>query len=77
MMTEAERARLLYRPTFSGDQQERIRTYLVRLFSHPLWNLPEGEVDSLLVSAQKQEDLFNRNGLTTLYVLTGSSENRC
>lgn len=72
MMTEDERVRLLYRPHMKDDERERIKIYLHRLFSHPLWDSPEGEIDSLLVSAQKQDDLFKRNGLTPHYVLTGS-----
>jgi hypothetical protein len=38
-----------------------------------MWDMPEGEIDSILVSAKKQEELFRRNGLTSIYVLTGSN----
>jgi hypothetical protein len=45
---------------------------LRRLFSHPMWDDPEPQIDSLLVSAQKQDDLFNQKGLTEKYVLYGA-----
>jgi len=70
--TEDERTKLLYRPTLTNQDRERIKTYLARLFNHPMWDMPEGEIDSILVSSKKQEDLFRRNGLTSLHVLTGS-----
>lgn len=72
MLTEDERQRLLYRPKMNDNDRNRIQVYLHRLFSHPLWDSPEGEIDSLLVSAQKQDELFKRNGLTPHFVLTGS-----
>ncbi|MCL4272504.1 MAG: hypothetical protein KJZ77_01425 [Anaerolineales bacterium] len=73
MMTEDERTRLLYREEMTDDHRHRIQTYLSRLFNHPMWDMPEGEIDSILVSAKKQDDLFRRNGLTSHYVLTGNS----
>lgn len=69
--TEDERTKLLYRPELTSGDRERIKTYLARLFNHPIWDMPEGEIDSILVSAKRQEDLFRRNGLTSLHVLTG------
>lgn len=68
-MTNDERDKLLYRELMDDKQKQIIKQCLHRLFSHPLWNEPEGEIDSLLVSAQKQEDLFNRKGLTEKYVI--------
>jgi hypothetical protein len=44
---------------------------LTRLFSHPIWDDPNPEIDSLLVSARKQDDLFARHGLTEKYVING------
>jgi hypothetical protein len=73
MKTEDERVRLLYRLEMTNDDRERIHTYLSRLFNHPMWDMPEGEIDSILVSAKKQEELFRRNGLTSIYILTGSN----
>ena len=70
-LTNDDRSKLLYRDTMDANQKDRIRTCLSRLFNHPLWDEPEGEIDSLLVSARKQDDLFNRKGLTEIYVLTG------
>jgi len=70
-LTNDDRSKLLYRDTKDANQKDRIRTCLSRLFNHPLWDEPEGEIDSLLVSARKQDDLFNRKGLTEIYVLTG------
>lgn len=71
MQTQDEREKLLYRKQFTQEQIERISTCLARLFNHNLWNEPEGEIDNLLVSAQKQDELFSRKGLTTMFVLTG------
>lgn len=70
-ITSEDRNKLLYREIMNQDQKDRIRVCLTRLFNHTLWDEPEGEIDSLLVSSRKQEDLFNRKGLTEHYVLTG------
>jgi hypothetical protein len=70
-MTNDERERILYRPAISQKQRDIIGSCLRRLFSHPLWDEPEGEVDSLLVSAKRQDDLFVRKGLTEKYVIYG------
>lgn len=71
-ITSDNRDKLLYRNQMSEDQKDRIKVCLNRLFNHTLWDEPEGEIDSLLVSARKQDDLFFRKGLTELYVLTGT-----
>lgn len=70
-ITNDDRTKLLYRETMDANQKDRIKVCLTRLFNHPLWDEPEGEIDSLLVSARKQDELFNRKGLTEIYVLTG------
>lgn len=71
MISTKEKERMLYRPKIDDKQKELISVCLQRLFSHPFWDEPEGEIDSLLVSARKQEDLFERKGLTERYVLLG------
>jgi len=71
LMTTAERNKMLYRPAISEKETEIIRVCLRRLFSHPMWDAPEPQIDSLLVSAQKQDDLFNQKGLTEKYVVSG------
>jgi ABC-type cobalt transport system substrate-binding protein len=38
------------------NQKERISKSLQRLFNHPLWDEPDGEIDSVLLSARKQDD---------------------
>ncbi len=73
MITTKEKERMLYRHKIEDRQKEVISACLIRLFSHPLWDEPEGEIDSLLVSARKQDDLFERKGLTEKYVLLGAS----
>ncbi|SMC94476.1 hypothetical protein [Pedobacter nyackensis] len=73
-ITSDDREKLLYRAIMDDNQKDRIRVSLQRLFSHPLWDEPDGEIDSLLVSARKQDELFNRKGLTEMYVLTGTSK---
>jgi len=75
IQTEPERERLLYRPRITEDQTQRMRAQLQRIFRHPMWDSPEGEIDTLLSSAKKQEDLFTRNRLTRTYVLTGLAQN--
>lgn len=73
-ITNDDRSKLLYREAMDTNQKDRIKVCLTRLFNHPLWDEPEGEIDSLLVSARKQDDLFNRKGLTEIYVLTGQNK---
>lgn len=70
-MTSGEREKLLYRESITDRQKEIIQKCLNRLFLHPLWDEPEGEVDSLLVSARKQDELFAKKGLTERYVIYG------
>ena len=72
-ITNDDRNKLLYREIMDTNQKDRIKACLKRLFNHPIWDEPEGEIDSLLVSARKQDDLFNRKGLTEIYVLTGKN----
>ncbi|MBI3168942.1 MAG: chromosome partitioning protein ParB, partial [Chloroflexi bacterium] len=36
--TEDERTKLLYRPELTAEEKARIKTYLGRLFSHPMWD---------------------------------------
>jgi hypothetical protein len=71
-MTNDEREKILYRTEISEKEKQIIRTCLQRLFNHNFWDEPEGEIDSLLVSAKKQEDLFIRKGLSEKYVIYNS-----
>jgi hypothetical protein len=71
-MTSDEREKILYRSVINDHQKNIIVRCLNRIFSHPMWDEPEGELDSLLVSARKQDDLFNRKGLTEKYVIYGT-----
>lgn len=70
-LTNDEHEKMLHREVISTRQQEVIRVCLNRLFSHSMWDEAEPEIDSLLVSAKKQDDLFSRKGLTESYVLHG------
>lgn len=72
-MTNEEREKILYRPALDDKEKLIIRKCLNRLFTHNMWDEPEGEIDSLLVSAKKQDDLFNRKGLTEKYVIYGTT----
>jgi len=63
IMTTAERDSMLYRPAITDKEKEIIQGCLRRLFTHPMWDAPDAEIDSLLVSAQKQDQLFNSHGL--------------
>ena len=72
-VTTEEREKLLYREPLTERQKQVIEICLQRLFSHPLWDEPEGEVDALLGSARKQDDLFDRKGLTERYVVQGEA----
>lgn len=73
-MTHDERKKLLYRDVMGSDQKDRIKVCLERLFNHPLWDEPKGEIDTLLISSTKQQELFDRKGLTEIYVLTGQNK---
>ena len=72
-MTSDEREKILYREPISEHQKAIIQKCLNRMFSHPLWDEPEGELDSLLVSARKQDELFERKGLSQKYVIYGEN----
>jgi hypothetical protein len=72
MVTQDERTHMLYRPIMNNDQRSRIETGLKRLFEHTMWDMPEGEIDSLLVSAQKQDAFFKTHNLTAQYVVIGT-----
>ena len=72
-MTNEERERLLYRESMTDHQRNIISKCLNRLFTHPIWDEPEGELDSLLVSARKQDDFFAKKGLTEKYVIYGAA----
>ncbi|CEJ84431.1 conserved hypothetical protein [Hyphomicrobium sp. GJ21] len=71
IMTNDEREKMLYRPPASEQQIKVITRCLERLFSHPMWDDPEPQIDSLLVSARRQDELFRRKGLTENFVLYG------
>ena len=70
-ITNDAQEKMLYREPISEQHKEIIRTCLRRLFNHPMWDTPGNEIDSLLVSARKQDDLFVRNGLTETFVIYG------
>lgn len=72
-ITSEDRERILFREPITDHQKGLVTICLNRLFTHPLWDEPEGEVDSLLVSARKQDDLFERKGLTEKYVIYGET----
>lgn len=71
LMTDEEGEKKLYRPEITPDQLEKIQLCINRLFSHPIWDDNDPDIDSLLSSAKKQSDLFSRKGLTSSYVLYG------
>ena len=73
IMTNDEREKMLYRSPIPENQKDIIRGCLSRLFSHPMWDDPAPEIDSLLVSASKQDDLFTRKGLTERFVIYGEA----
>lgn len=70
-ITNDAQDKMLYREPLSDEHKVIIRTCLHRLFCHPMWDSPEGEIDSLLGSARKQDELFKRNGLTENFVIYG------
>jgi hypothetical protein len=71
LRTSDEREKLLYRQTLTQDQIDRIDICLERIFNHSLWIDPNPEIDKLLLSASKQDDLFQKHSLNINYVLTG------
>ena len=71
MISNKEKEKMLYREKIDDKQRDLIAVCLKRLFSHPLWDEPEGEIDSLLVSARRQDDLFEKKGLSERFVLLG------
>ncbi len=75
MVTEQERTQLLYRTETTSDQKGRIEACLKRLFGHSMWDMPEGQIDTLLSSSKKQDDFFKQYNLTPHYVVVGQSMN--
>ncbi|RZA02870.1 MAG: chromosome partitioning protein ParB [Sphingobacteriaceae bacterium] len=73
-VTAEDREKLLYRRILDDNQKSRIETCLKRLFNHPMWDEPEGEIDTLLVSSQRQQELFDRKGLSERFVLLGTNQ---
>lgn len=73
-MTNEEREKVLYHSVIDDHQKNIIIKCLVKLFGHPMWDEPEGELDTMLISSQKQEDLFNKRGLTEKYVYMGHTK---
>lgn len=73
LMTSDDREHLLHRPEIAEERLAVVRNCLKRLFSHPMWDDTDKEIDSLLVSARKQDDLFTRKGLTEKYVIYGAN----
>jgi hypothetical protein len=73
IMTSEEHEKMLYRASITELQKSIIQKCFNRLFTHPMWDEPEGEIDSLLVSAKRQDELFNRKGLTEKFVIHGQS----
>ncbi|MGI4886185.1 MAG: hypothetical protein ACRYFR_14615 [Janthinobacterium lividum] len=72
LITSDDRTKKLYRVDITDAQKQVLNSYLERLFSHPFWDDNDLEIDPLLVSAQRQEELFARKGLTEHYVLMGN-----
>jgi hypothetical protein len=72
-MTTAEHETMLFRSMMTEKEKKIIQGCLNRLFSHPMWDDPAPEIDSLLVSARRQDELFNRQGLTERFVLNGTN----
>jgi len=71
--TTEEREKILYRPALTDKEKVVIRECLNRLFNHNMWDEPDGEVDILLASSKKQDELFNRKGLSEKYVIYGTN----
>ena len=72
-MTNEERDKILYREAITNHHKNIIQKCLNRLFTHPIWDEPAGEIDSLLASSKKQDALFARKGLTEKFVIHGQS----
>jgi len=74
IITNDERARLLYRPKIQDYELKSIEICLDRLFNHPMWDEPMGsDIDTYLTNSQRQTEFFIKKGLTEIYVLTGKN----
>ena len=71
---EEEREKLLYRPSITKDQIDRLKACFKRIFDNTLWLSPDKDIDAKLTTSTKQDALFNQYGLTKYYVVTGNKE---
>ncbi len=59
IITNDERARLLYRPKIQDYELKSIEICLDRLFNHPMWDEPMGsDIDTYLTNSQRQTEFF-------------------
>jgi len=74
IITNDERVRLLYRPKIQDYQLKSIEICLDRLFNHPMWDEPiGGDIDTFLTNSNRQNEFFQKKGLTEIYILTGKN----
>jgi hypothetical protein len=61
----------LYRSKMNDAQKEEFRLFLNRLFNHPFWLQNDATIDKALGAATNVKAIFEKQGLTTTYILNG------
>jgi len=67
----AQQEKNLYRQKMTEAQREEFRMFLNRLFNHPFWLQNDPTIDKALAAASSLKDIFERQGLTTTYIING------
>ena len=55
----------------SDSQKDQFRLFLKRLFNHPFWLQNDPTIDKALGAATSIKDIFEKQGLTTTYIING------
>jgi len=67
----AQQQKNLYRQKMTDSQKEEFRMFLKRLFNHPFWLQNDPTIDKALGAASSIKDIFEKQGLTTNYIISG------
>jgi hypothetical protein len=66
-----QQSKNLYRQKINESQKDQFRIFLKRLFNHPFWMQNDPTIDKALGAATNIKDIFEKQGLTTTYIING------
>ena len=67
----SQQSKNLYRQKMTDSQKDQFRIFLKRLFNHPFWLQNDPTIDKALAAASSLKDIFEKQGLTTTYIING------